>query len=58
VHVRRWTSEDWSASPQVIAERALVLLAALEKEAEKGRAMNQSLYSLRLWLRGEGSGPR
>lgn len=58
VHVRRWTADDWSATPQVIAERAAVLLAALEKESARGRTMNQSLYSLRLWLRGEGSGAR
>jgi hypothetical protein len=31
------------------------LLAWLEKQASSGRPMNQSLYAVRLWLRGEGA---
>ena len=55
VHVRGWSAEDWSAPPGGRAERATSLLAWLEKQAKSGRPMNQSLYAVRLWLRGEGA---
>jgi hypothetical protein len=58
VHVRSWTSQDWSAPPTVRAERAESLLAWCEAESRAGRPMNQSLYAVRLWLRGEGKGIR
>lgn len=58
VHVRGWSADDWSAPPGARAERALSLLAWLEKQATAGRSMNQSLYAVRLWLRGEGVAPR
>jgi hypothetical protein len=50
VHVRGWTSDDWSAVPFVRAERAASLLAWIEREVARGRTMNQSLYAIRLWL--------
>ena len=54
VHVRSWTADDWSAPPRVRAERAETLLQWLESQVQAGRTMNQSLYAVRLWLRGEG----
>ena len=53
VHVRGWTSDDWSAVPTTRAERAGMLLQWIEGEAKRGRTLNQSLYSLRLWLGGD-----
>jgi len=58
VHVRTWTSDDWGAPPRTSAERADTLLKWLEVQGRAGRTMNQSLYTVRLWLRGEGSAPR
>ena len=55
VHVRGWSADDWSAPPGARAERATSLLEWLEKQASSGRPMNQSLYAVRLWLRGEGA---
>jgi hypothetical protein len=54
VHMRSWNANDWSAPPRSRAERATALLGWLESEVRGGRTMNQSLYSVRLWLRGEG----
>jgi hypothetical protein len=54
VHVRRWTADEWSAPPRTSAERADTLLKWLEIQERTGRTMNQSLYTVRLWLRGEG----
>ena len=58
VHVRRWTADEWSAPPRASAERADTLLKWLEVQARTGRTMNQSLYTVRLWLRGEGGTTR
>ena len=58
VHVRTWSAEDWSAPPRMRAERATTLLEWLERQAAIGRSLNQSLYAVRLWLRGEGSASR
>jgi hypothetical protein len=58
VHVRVWTAKDWSAPPRARAERAAAFLEWLEAQSKAGRSMNQSLYALRLWLRGEGAGDR
>ena len=51
VQVRRWTSDDWSASPEAAAEDARELLRWVEAQAARGRSLNQSLYAIRLWLR-------
>ena len=51
VVVRRWTSDDWSASPQAAPEDAEQLLHWVEAQAARGRSLNQSLYAVRLWLR-------
>jgi hypothetical protein len=58
VHVRRWTADEWSAPPRTSAERADTLLKWLEVQERAGRTMNQSLYTVRLWLRGEGATTR
>ena len=58
VHVRGWSAEDWGASPRTRAERASTLLEMLERQYDAGRSMNQSIYAVRLWLRGEGTAPR
>jgi hypothetical protein len=58
VHVRSWTADDWSAPPRNRAERAEALLKWIESEAAAGRSMNQSLFAVRTWLRGEGGAVR
>ena len=58
VHVRVWSANDWSAPPRARAERAGSFLHWLEEQGAAGRSMNQSLYALRLWLRGEGPAAR
>ena len=58
VHVRVWSSSDWSAPPRGRAERASALLQWIEEQSASGRSMNQSLYAVRLWLRREGNQPR
>ena len=55
VHVRGWSADDWGAPPGASAERATMLLSWLESQASSGRPMNQSLYAVRLWLRGDGT---
>jgi len=58
VHVRVWSANDWGAPPRARAERAGAFLKWLEEQSAAGRSMNQSLYALRLWLRGEGPAAR
>ena len=58
VHVRVWSASDWSAPPRSRAERATALLQWIEEQSAAGRSMNQSLYAVRLWLRGEGNPAR
>ena len=58
VHVRVWSAQDWSAPPRARAERAGAFLKWLEEQGAAGRSMNQSIYALRLWLRGEGPSAR
>ena len=52
VHVRAWTAGDWSAAPRSRVEKGSELLAWLEAQSRVGRSLNQSLYAVRLWLRG------
>lgn len=58
LHIRVWSASDWSAPPKIRAERAGSFLEWLEAQSKAGRTMNQSLYALRMWLRGEGDAPR
>jgi hypothetical protein len=57
VQLRTWTADDWSSPPTTRTERADALLRWLESQSAAGRAMNQSLYAVRLWLRGGGGAP-
>ena len=54
VQLRRWSSDDWSAPPLPATEDVADLLQWIEAQAAAGRTLNQSLYGVRLWLRGEG----
>lgn len=56
VRVRRWSGADWSAAPESVAERADALFTHLESAQRTGRSLNQSLYSIRLWLQGHSVG--
>jgi hypothetical protein len=58
VHIRTWTADDWSGAPRASAERAETLLKWLDVQQRLGRTMNQSPYTVRLWLRREGTGSR
>ena len=58
VHVRTWTADDWGSPPRTSAERAETLLKWLDVQERAGRTMNQSPYTVRLWLRGEGGAAR
>lgn len=58
VHVRTWTADDWGSPPRTSAERADTLLKWLEVQERLGRTMNQSLYTVRRWLSGDGGAPR
>lgn len=57
VLVRRWRGDDWSAPPVPTPQDADALLQWVEAQAAAGRTINQSLYGVRLWLRGEGVPP-
>lgn len=57
VLLRRWTAADWSLPPVPERRSAAAVLRWLEGEASRGRRLNQSMYALRLWLRGQGGDP-
>jgi hypothetical protein len=50
VHLREWTSSDWAASPTERDAPVEGLYVELERAVREGRAMNQNLYAVRLWL--------
>lgn len=53
VWTHTWSSADWSA-PAVVRERsARDLLEEVEREVRTGRTINQEMYRVRGWLRGE-----
>lgn len=53
VWTHTWSSVDWSA-PAVVRERsARDLLEELEHEVRSGRTINQEMYRVRGWLRGD-----
>lgn len=58
VAVRRWSSAAWSDGGEPREEDAAALLRWVETQAANGRPLNQALYAVRLWLRGEGAAPR
>jgi len=50
VHLREWTSSDWSATPTERDSAVEALYVELEQAVRQGRGMNQNLYAVRLWL--------
>ena len=56
VKVRRWTASNWSAPAPAHEEPARGLLAWIDAQVAVGRSMNQSAYTVHLWLTGTGSG--
>ena len=55
VGVRRWSSDDWGASPDAREEARDTLLEWIEARARAGHSLNQSLDTVRRWLRGTGA---
>jgi hypothetical protein len=51
VHVRIWTSDDWSLPPRTRDEPCDGLLEWIESMARAGHSLNQSLTAVRGWLR-------
>ena len=58
VAMRCWSAKDWSGPPVSTTEDAARLLQWIETQAAAGRSLNQSLYGVRLWLRGEDADSR
>jgi len=54
VRVRIWTSDDWSLPPRTRDEPRDDLLEWIETMARGGHSFNQSLTTVRHWLRGLG----
>jgi hypothetical protein len=57
VTVRRWSAAAWDEAAEPRVEDAAALLRWVEAQASAGRSLNQSVYGVRLWLRGEGTAP-
>jgi hypothetical protein len=57
VTLRRWSSVAWEAGTAPREEDAAAFLRWVEAQAASGRTLNQALYAVRLWLRGEGTAP-
>ena len=55
VRVRIWTSDDWSSMPRTREEPRDGLLEWIESMARAGHSLNQSLTTIRAWLRGTGA---
>jgi hypothetical protein len=55
VRVRAWSSEDWGAMPAAREEARDRLLEWIEARARAGHSLNQSLDTVRAWLRGTGA---
>lgn len=54
VAVRIWTSDDWSVPPRARMEPRDALLEWIETMSRAGHTLNQSLTTVRHWLRGKG----
>ena len=54
VWTHTWSSTDWSAPAAVRERSARDLLEELEHEVRSGRTINQEMYRVRGWLRGDG----
>ncbi len=55
VRVRAWSSDDWGATPATREEARDGLLEWIEARARAGHSLNQSLDTVRAWLRGTGA---
>ena len=55
VRVRSWSSSDWGATPDAREEARDTLLEWIEARARAGHSLNQSLNTVRGWLRGTGA---
>lgn len=55
VRVRIWTSDNWGAAPRIREEARHELLEWIETMARAGHSLNQSLDTVRRWLRGTGA---
>lgn len=55
VRVRIWTSDNWGAAPRFREEPRDELLEWIETMARAGHSLNQSLDTVRRWLRGTGA---
>jgi hypothetical protein len=58
VQVRIWTSDDWSQPPRTRSEPRNDLLEWIESMARAGHTLNQSLTTVRHWLRTAGAEAR
>ena len=54
VRVREWVDGAWGAPPREREVDAMALLAEIEAAEQSGRRVNQTLYTVRLWLTGAG----
>jgi len=50
VHLRSWTSDDWSAAPTDAECSASGLLSEIERAVREGRSLNRELPVVRRWL--------
>jgi hypothetical protein len=55
VQVRIWTSDDWSQPPRTRVEPSERFLEWIETMARAGHSLNQSLTTVRHWLRSPGA---
>jgi hypothetical protein len=54
VTIRRWSAAGWGDGPTLRTEDAPALLRWIEAQQAAGRSLNQSVYTVRLWLTGQG----
>jgi hypothetical protein len=54
VRVREWVDGAWGDPPREREVDAEALLAEIESAQQAGRRVNQTLYTVRLWLTGAG----
>jgi len=55
VTVRRWTSDNWGAPPEVREFSASSLLSEIERAVRQGRGLNHELTIVRRWLQPGGA---
>ena len=55
VQLRMWSSDDWGSTPATREDARDTLLEWIEARARAGHSLNQSLTTVRGWLRGTGA---